>query len=323
MSQSVDPDNGSLLEEKPRIPRQRSHAPSPFISPRSLEQHAAHQKLQRLRDAPRQKRESAPSVEPPHSLVPEKLRKAEEHLREERDAAVLAELFGEYGSDAGGEDGAWDESQGRMAPPPGHLHKTRPHLDTPPVRESTADSEGAAEWSPVAGPSGLHSQRGVELGVTRGASDSEDDLDRSERGRSARSETYAPSERSNRISLFSAASSDEDSDASGAAFDEEDERDRRSGRGRAVRGSNALQPRPRKRLKKTAKEIQRQVEAQGEPPMTPLRSVGASLSLTSAHPSSQPPIFLRAWTSQLRSTRHCPSKRDFRMRLPSRPKLCP
>jgi hypothetical protein len=268
ISQSVDPDAESVREEKPYVSRQRSHAPSPFISRRAVEQHAAQQKLLHLRNAPRHEREPAPSVEPPRTELEAKLDKAEEHLREERDAAVLAELFGEYGSDAGGddEDGAWDEFQGRMAPPPVPLHKTRPHLDSPLARESTADVEGAAEWPPVAGPSGLHSRNGVGLGVARGASDSEDDLDRSERGQSARSETYAPSERSNRISLFSAASSDEDSDASGAAFDdeEEEERGRRSGRGRAPRGSNALQPRPRKRRKKTAKEIQRQVEAQGE-----------------------------------------------------------
>lgn len=267
VSQSVDPDAGSVLDEKPHTSRHRSHAPSPFISAQALEQHAAQQKLLRLRNAPRHERGPAPSVEPPRSELEAeleaKLHKAEEHLREERDAAVLAELFGEYGSDAGGE-GAWDEFQGRMAPPPVPLHKTRPHLDSPPVREATADLEGTAEWPPVAGPSGLHSRRNVGQGVARGASDSEEDMGRSERGQSARSETYAPSERSSRISLFSAASSDEDSDASGAAFDEEDERDRRSGRGRAPRGSNALQPRPRKRRKKTAKEIQRQVEAQGE-----------------------------------------------------------
>ena len=234
VSQSVDPDAGSVLDEKPHTSRHRSHAPSPFISAQALEQHAAQQKLLRLRNAPRHEREPAPSVEPPRSELEAeleaKLHKAEEHLREERDAAVLAELFGEYGSDAGGE-GAWDEFQGRMAPPPVPLHKTRPHLDSPPVREATADLEGTAEWPPVAGPSGLHSRRNVGQGVARGASDSEEDMGRSERGQSARSETYAPSERSSRISLFSAASSDEDSDASGAAFDEEDERDRRSGRG--------------------------------------------------------------------------------------------
>lgn len=261
MSQSVDPDAGSLLDEKPYISRKRSHAPSPFISPLAVEQHAAQQKLLRLRNAPRHEREPAPSVEPPRSELraelEAKLHKAEEHLREERDAAVLAELFGEYGSDAGGEgEGAWDEFQGRMAPPPAPLHKTRPHLDSA-ARESTANLEGAAEWPPVAGPSG------VGLGVARAASDSDDDMKRSERSQSARSETYAPSEQSNRISLFSAASSDEDSDASGARS-EDDERDHRSGRGRASRGSNALLPRPRKRRKKTAKEIQRQVEAQGE-----------------------------------------------------------
>ncbi|GAA5981137.1 hypothetical protein JCM10908_003997 [Rhodotorula pacifica] len=257
ISRSVDPEaaNVSTRSSHP-LPRHRSHAPSPFLSPHSSAKHAAEQNRAQIRMLPREKREPAPSVEPPPP--PSKVRKIEQ---EERDAAILADLFGEGVSDV---EGAQDEFEGRMAPPPVPLHRTRPHLDTP-ACETTAGLDADRDaWPPVAHPSGLHRRRGRadtsgdEDGSGRGVG-SEDELRESDVERSSRSSTYQPSERSAKISLFSAASSEEGSDSSDAASEEETER--RYERRRAPPGSKGQVTKPRKRRRPTAQQLKEQAVA--------------------------------------------------------------
>lgn len=230
--------------------RHRSHIPSPNSRPRSVETYRA-PRTGLLFPAPaREEREPAPSVEPPWM---QKLRKAEDHFREERDAAVLAELFGEDGSDV--DNGAYgDVIDRRMAPPPVPLHKTRPLLDSH-CREPTGDPPEGMTWPRVAGPSGLRYRDRSESGdgqaraAIGSATGWDDGVDDSDTGRGSRSESDAPSVRSSQRSLFSAASSDESSASSDGEYDG------KGGRNRVRKGPKARLPKPRKRLRKTVKQL--------------------------------------------------------------------
>ncbi|GAA5861408.1 hypothetical protein JCM3774_000239 [Rhodotorula dairenensis] len=270
--------------------------------------------------AARDEREPAPSVEP--LPLPQKLRKVEEHLRDERDAAVLAELLGDDEDELDREHGARaDEFAGRMAPPPIPLHRTQPHLDSQ-RRELTADLDEGAVWPPIAGPSGLRyrdrSQSADGHGRARDASGSEGGLDDSDSVHGSRSESDAPSTHSNPVSLFSAASSDEDSAASDAEYDAEE-----VGRGRMRSNPKARLSKPRKRRRKTVKALTQLAAEQANdflagidlpaPEYTPL-SVKARLSnILAGQTRSLPP---NARVDRIKVREEHPPKADARHGAP-------
>lgn len=193
-------------------PRHRSHAPSPFLSPRSSAKHA--QKARSNVYAPRHAREPAPSVEPERGRLAGKLHKIEEDEpggRNALDAQVIASLFG---TDSEEEEDEMEREQNLRRTgqseslPTMPLHRTRPHLDAR-YREVSHDTT-LSDFAPVAGPSGLRRRAGQAASGSVGPASSEDEREESSRplrtGRESRTSRHRD--------MYSAFSTEEESDES-------------------------------------------------------------------------------------------------------------